>query len=90
MGKWGTVYFGSADGFLYALNPNGSLLWKFETGGGSYGSAAISLDETVYFASSDGNLYALDSEGSLKWKTGVGKTDAASPAVIQLPVTFDI
>ncbi|ODS32378.1 MAG: hypothetical protein SCARUB_02489 [Candidatus Scalindua rubra] len=27
----GTIYFGSQDKHLYALNPDGSLKWKFET-----------------------------------------------------------
>lgn len=28
----GLIYFGSADHYFYALNPDGSLNWKYETG----------------------------------------------------------
>ena len=34
IGPDGTIYVGSWDGKLYAINPNGSLKWSFQTGGG--------------------------------------------------------
>jgi len=71
----GTVYAGSEDNSLYALDAeDGSEVWSFETGGSvdssptvvdvtegtSDGSSTQSTNGTVYFGSSDGNLYAVE------------------------------
>src|SRR5690606_8106121 len=63
------LYFGSADGYLYALNKaDGNLLWKFQTLGAISGTPAFS-ENTVYIASRDNYLYAIESvSGKLKWK----------------------
>jgi outer membrane protein assembly factor BamB len=65
----GTVYIGSSDHFLYALEAaNGSLQWKFKTQGRITSSPAVS-GGTVYFASFDSNFYAVDAvTGNLRWK----------------------
>jgi len=57
--KEGTIYIGSNNNYLYALNPDGTLRWKFETGDGIFASPRISRDGTVYVGSWDGCLYAL-------------------------------
>ena len=56
----GIVYFGSADGYLYALDAkSGKLKWRFKTEGEVYSSPAVA-DGTVYFGSADNYLYALE------------------------------
>jgi outer membrane protein assembly factor BamB len=64
-----TVYFGSADHFVYALAAtDGHLKWKFETQGAVNGSPALSANR-IFVASLDGFIYALDSAtGQLLWK----------------------
>ncbi len=64
-----TVYIGSSDHFLYALNRNsGAEKWKFKTDGRITSSPAVS-DGIVYFTCYDGNAYAVDaSTGTQKWK----------------------
>ncbi|MEQ9468358.1 MAG: PQQ-binding-like beta-propeller repeat protein [Ekhidna sp.] len=68
-----TIFFGSYDGYFYALNLDGSLKWKFKTIGETYfpnGEIqyhAVIKDSTVYFTSRDYNVYALDV------KTGAGR-----------------
>ena len=66
----GTIYVGSDDGNLYAINPNGTLKWKYKTEGGApvVSSPAIGSDGTIYVGSDDGNLYAINPRGTLKWK----------------------
>jgi hypothetical protein len=52
---------------LYAVNPDGTMKWKFTTGviQDIDSSPAIGTDGTVYFGSDDGNLYAVgDAVGS--------------------------
>jgi outer membrane protein assembly factor BamB len=68
-----TVYVGSNDSCLYALNSSdGQLKWKFKTGG-TVSSSALVYQETVYFVSFDGNLYALDAKtGQKKWNYSGG------------------
>ncbi len=65
----GTVYVGSMDHNLYALDvETGKPKWKFPTESSISSSPAVS-DGLVYFGSYDGNFYAVDAEtGKLKWK----------------------
>ena len=60
----GTIIVGSGDDYLYAINPDGTLRWKYKTDGGLQSSPAIGSDGTVYIASvrhdgSGGTLYAI-------------------------------
>ncbi len=71
-GNTTAIYFGSADGTLYALRPDGSLLWKYDTGDVIRSSPVIGLapsgsGKIIYFGCGNGKLYALDSDGKLRW-----------------------
>ena len=69
IGSDGTVYVGSYDKKLYAINgKSGVKLWEFETGGAVTSSPAIGSDGTVYVGSVDKKLYAIktDSKGPAK------------------------
>ncbi|MGZ4345407.1 MAG: outer membrane protein assembly factor BamB family protein [Solirubrobacteraceae bacterium] len=60
VGGDGAIYFGSADHSFYALNPNGTLRWRFPTG--NIIDAAGALDpsqRSVTIGSADENLYHL-------------------------------
>jgi len=65
----GMVYFGSADGNLYALDPaTGKQKWVFKTAGRIRATPAVA-EGVVYLGSMDGTLYALAAQdGALKWK----------------------
>jgi outer membrane protein assembly factor BamB len=63
----GTIYIGSGNGALYAINPDGTLKWKYETGGALPASPAIGSDGTVYIGSMDRQFYAINPDGTLKW-----------------------
>lgn len=78
----GTVYIGSGNNNLYAINSNsGTLKWKFETDKGISSSPAVS-NGIVYIGSNDHYLYALDAiDGSLKWKYQTSAIISSSPAV---------
>jgi eukaryotic-like serine/threonine-protein kinase len=69
-----TVYFGSGDGYIYAVNASdGKLVWRFRTMGIVHTSAAL-FDGTVYIGSWDGNFYALNAnDGKLLWKFKTGE-----------------
>ncbi|MEO9511669.1 MAG: PQQ-binding-like beta-propeller repeat protein [Flavobacteriaceae bacterium] len=64
-----TIFFGSSDGYIYALNKlNGALIWKYKTEGGIVSSPAIQ-DSSLYISSRDNTLYSLNrNNGTLNWK----------------------
>jgi outer membrane protein assembly factor BamB len=63
------LYFGSADGKVYALDAaDGFKEWDFETGDKIWSTPAIE-GETLYIGSFDNKLYALDAiTGKEKWE----------------------
>lgn len=65
----GAIYFGSADGYIYAVEAStGKVLWKHKTEG-RVRTAPAFCEGVLYTGSMDGNLYALDAKtGQLKWK----------------------
>jgi len=89
IGQDGTIYFATNTNsahnstLLYALNPNGTLKWKYEMKGVSNSSSPnIGADNTIYVNTYFGNtaLYAVNPNGTLRWeKTGSGNN--ASPAI---------
>jgi outer membrane protein assembly factor BamB len=62
----GAIYFGSADHNFYALNSDGSLRWKFATGGIIDAAAALGPPArgsgSVAIGSADENLYSLSTD----------------------------
>ena len=78
----GTVYIGSGDGNVYALNAaTGALDWSYTTGGPVDSSPAVASG-TVYVVSEDGNVYALSAAaGALDWSYATGGPGDSSPAV---------
>jgi outer membrane protein assembly factor BamB len=81
IGTDGSIYVGSYDGHVYALNPDGSLKWSYKTNDAIISSPAIGSDGTIYIGSYDGHVYALDTDGSLKWRHQTGDMIASSPAI---------
>ena len=65
----GTLFFGSGDGHVYAVDPrSGALRWRFATGGRVRSSPAVAGGR-VYVGSADGTLYALDAaSGREAWR----------------------
>lgn len=65
----GAVYFGSNDGYVYALDSKGGkLLWQFKTGGAVWGPATLD-GAYVYALSDDGFLYKLTrKDGTQVWR----------------------
>jgi len=68
IGSDSTIYFGSNDTNLYALNPDGTLKWKYQTGSWVWNTPVIDKDGNIYIANSDSALYSINSEGTLNWK----------------------
>lgn len=74
----GVVYVGSEDGNLYAVNPNGTMKWKFPAVG-TPSCPSIGARGTVYIRSGS-DLYSINPDGTLKWKYSIGLA-FSSPAI---------
>ncbi len=82
LGSDGTIYIGSSNSILYALNPDGSLKWSYTTGGAIYNSPVIASDNTIYIGvMGDGKVYALNPNGTLKWSYSTGGSIYGSAAI---------
>jgi outer membrane protein assembly factor BamB len=69
----GTVYIGSDDGRLYAIDAqNGNLKWAFSTQGIVRSRPSIA-DGLVYISSDDGKIYAINTQsGKQAWRKEIG------------------
>lgn len=85
-----SLYIGSDDAHLYALNiEDGTEQWSFETGGLIRSTPTVK-GNTVYFGSFDGQIYAVDaSQGTERWSFDTGTTINHLPAVTSSPAVVD-
>jgi len=83
VGADGTIYVGSNDHNVYALDAaTGNKIWNFPTNGEVYSTPAV-VDGFVYVGSRDKNLYALDaSTGNEIWRYETSNSVYSSPAVV--------
>jgi len=64
IGSDGTIYFGSQDRYVYALDPvDGNPKWSYNTDGKVNSSPAVGSDGKIYFGSDDTYLHILHPEG---------------------------
>jgi len=83
IGSDGTIYIGSH--FFYALNPDGTLKWKYQIEE-LIPYPVVASDGTIYFQSMPGSsvvdayLYAFNPDGTLKWKYRTGNCGASKIA----------
>ncbi len=76
VGPDGTLYVDDSRGRLYALTPDGELLWIFDgnsgvTGGGLEGPIDVAADGTIYYATNPLGakirVHAVNPDGTSKW-----------------------
>jgi outer membrane protein assembly factor BamB len=67
VGNDGTVYVGSLDGQFVALNPDGSLKWRYAAGQKIYPSALIA-GSSIIFGTHQRELVSLSLRGQPRWK----------------------
>lgn len=79
IGPDGTLYTGG-DG-IYAIRPDGTVLWKYLTGGHVSSAPALLPDGTVVAGCQDNLLYAIAPDGTKRWDFRAGDDIESSPAV---------
>jgi outer membrane protein assembly factor BamB len=80
IGTDGTIYVGSNDGKLYAINSDGTKKWEYFVGSNNHSSPMIDSDGAIYIGFNC-KLYALSSNGKKKWEFTAGNFIQSSPAV---------
>jgi outer membrane protein assembly factor BamB len=76
----GLVVFGTRDGWLHAVRPDGTVAWELQ-GAGVFGPPAIE-GNTVYVGSADGRLYAIAlPTGRERWRYQSEEDLTTRPAV---------
>jgi outer membrane protein assembly factor BamB len=79
IGPDGTVYVGSGDGKLYAVDSGGNVKWTFPTGDAVNSSPDV-YNGVVYFGSNDHKVYAVNATtGSEVWEFATGDAVYSSP-----------
>ena len=89
----GTLYLGSNDGYVYALDSTngGAIKWINQisnSSSGNYNSPnaifttpVVAPDKTIYIGSNQGYLYALNPTGTIKWSYNAGYPLQSSPII---------
>lgn len=76
-----TLYIGSAQGGLFALQRSGKPRWVFPTNGPVYGAPALT-QHRVYVGDAKGFVYAVRrTDGSEEWRSEIGDEIIAQPLV---------
>lgn len=86
----GTIYIGSNDDVLYALNKDDELKWYFDTSddekptdtvdsGDNIMSTPLIHGENIIVGSHNGNLYSLRKDGSVRWSLDLNESIFSSP-----------
>lgn len=80
----GSLYVGANEGFLIALNSDGSSKWNFRTQSVVQSTPSIAFDGTIYVTSSC--LEAINPNGTIKWRYFIspGRQIRSSPAITPL------
>jgi outer membrane protein assembly factor BamB len=73
IGEDGTIYTATADGMVWAVNPNGTKKWNFDTQGSDiWGDIAIGDEGVLYIGTWNNYFFAINPNGTLKWKFKTG------------------
>jgi outer membrane protein assembly factor BamB len=81
VGPGGVIYTGG-DG-IYAINPDGTLRWRFATGGHVSSAPAVLPDGTVIAGCQDDLIYAIAPNGTKSWDFRTGGDVESSPAIAE-------
>ena len=78
----GSVYFGSADSYVYAIDmEQASLKWYYANHHCVKGSIAI-FDDRIYHGGRDNKIHSYTLDGKMVWETRTGNDMDSSPVVV--------
>lgn len=80
--KEGHIYIAGDDGYLYCMNSQGLVIWRYGTTSSIVCTPTIGPDGNIYFSNwMDSNLYCISPEGNLVWKYFLGGYNTGSSPV---------
>ncbi|MCK4998958.1 MAG: PQQ-binding-like beta-propeller repeat protein, partial [Anaerohalosphaera sp.] len=85
VGPDGTVYFGTRNGRLHAVDKNGSARWTHSTDAMIFATPAVDTDGNVFVGSQNGSVYAFASDGSDLWSFATQGPGQLPGAVLASP-----
>ena len=81
----GHVYVGGSDGYLYCLNTQGLVIWRFGTTSRIICTPTIGADGNIYFSNwMNSTVYCISPEGQLIWKYNIGDYNTGTSPVFGL------
>lgn len=85
IGSDGTIYVTGQEGFIHAVNPDGTLKWKYAVSGTSSSGPSIDPivgpDGIIYAVNGSKDFYALNPDGTLKWSYPMTYGVISSPII---------
>ena len=81
----GRIFVGGSDGYLYCLNSQGLVIWRYGTTSKIICTPTIGPDGNVYFSNwMDSMAYCISPEGKLIWKYHLGDYNTGTSPVFGL------
>jgi len=85
------IVFGTELGYIYLLNFEGKLIWKFKTEGAIRGKVIVSDvdgEKRIIFGSTDGHLYCISKDAKLIWKFNAASSIEGTSNVYKNSIIF--
>lgn len=80
--KNGHIYVGSDDGYLYCLNNQGLVIWRYGTTSKIICTPTIGSDGNIYFTNwLNSTLYCISPDGELMFKYNLGEYNTGSSPI---------
>jgi len=77
----GTVFVTSLDGFLYGINPDGTLAMRYQAGAGiEEAGPGLAPNGTIVFGADNHKIFDIDRGGNLRWTFQTSGIIFSSPA----------
>ncbi len=88
IGNDGTIYIMVGRGLLYAINPDGSIKWTYDTGvpyqhgtGNMMSSPIIDANGNIFVGWVDGKIYSFSPDGTILWNYTIGQPIFSTPTL---------
>jgi outer membrane protein assembly factor BamB len=91
VGDDGTIYFGDLNGYLHAVNPNGTRKWRQYIGDNIYSSPSITEEGNIIIGCYDGYIYSFNPDnGAQNWRFETEKYEwiPGSPVIDKYGVIY--
>ncbi len=79
-GSPGRLHFGAGSD-LWAVETDGTVVWRYHANGKIFSTPAVDDDGTVYVGSQDDHVHAIAPDGRLRWRYRTGDDVDSSPVL---------